>query len=523
MTIHVVFRVDASFQMGYGHVMRCLALAEKLRYYGATCRFVSAKLQGNLISHVRSTGFIVDEIEQFDASDWEKDANATLATIGVDTVDWVIVDHYGLDHNWEAILRTKTTHMMVIDDLADRYHDCDMLLDHNLGRRAEDYSHLIDSRCELLLGPSYALIRDEFMQQRAQRKSFDHTHIKKVLVSLGGADSINATSKVISELENLGSGFDAEITVILGANSPWLDEICKQASKSTLPIEVIVNPQQIGKILSENDIAIGAAGVSALERCCIGLPSLLIVTAPNQRSGAMALHGMGAACCIGGLDTFRNGLRDVLQNRREASYWRSMSARAQEIVDGEGCARAAYLISRTTAYPKRRSLLLLAAKHSSPGYLRPAQVTDLKLIFSWRNHPDIKYFMRSSTLLDWDEHVSWFKRKKANGEHVLLFEIADITLGFVHFKRTNNPDVVEWGFYTAPDAPRGTGRRMCTMAILYIFQHTAPDQIIGNVKHDNLRSQRLHEILGFRRTLLPSGKEKNPNAPLISFSLFRTK
>jgi UDP-2,4-diacetamido-2,4,6-trideoxy-beta-L-altropyranose hydrolase len=523
MKLRVVFRADASIHIGQGHVMRCLALAEQLRQKGAICRFVSAGLPGNLTGTIRSKGFVVEEITPFDQSDWMHDAMASAAALGNDHIDWLVVDHYGLDHQWEGILKGRVARLLVIDDLANRRHDCDFLLDQNPGRLEQDYRSLVDPRCKLLLGPAYALLREEFSKQRTLGKSARDHQIKKLLISLGGTDANNVTAQVISVLESTLVDSITEIKVILSAQAPCLEAVREQARRSSLPIALTVNPELMSELLSDADLAIGAAGVSALERCRVGLPSLLIITAANQRPGALALHALGAAHCLGNLDEFENSLREFFQQELPTEYLEAMSARAREIVDGQGCARIESLMSQTAAKPHKRVSITLDTASTSLGRLRPIVSDDLRLILSWRNHPDIRRHMRNSAVLDWSEHLQWFERKTAAGEPPLLFEIEGIPIGFVQFNATDSSDTVEWGFYVAPDSPKGTGRHLGVAAISHIFHSKKIDHIVGHVMPDNLRSQKFHESLGFQRISPPPHHESSSAILLVSFSLSRSE
>ena len=522
MSLRVVFRVDASIHTGQGHVMRCLALAEQLRQRGALCRFISAAHPGNLISTVRNQGFAVEEIAPLDKSDWIGDAKATAAALGTEPTDWLVADHYGLDYQWEALLKKHTTHLMVIDDLADRCHDCDLLLDQNPGRLAEDYHRLINPHSQLLIGPEFALLRDEFAEQRKQPNPAGFDPVKKILISLGGTDPNNVTTHVLSVLESARIQSVAQITVILSSKAPWLEAVREQARQSSLLIEVIINPEHMSEILSGIDLAIGAAGVSALERCCIGLPSLLIITAENQRPGALALHALGAAHCLGDLDEYENRLRHLLQEPPPAAYWETISARAKELVDGEGCSRVAHIMSQIAAQPLRRSFIAAAVSSSTPGQLRSVLSGDLPMIFAWRNHPDVRRFMRHSSTLNWHEHLAWFKRRQIAGNSPFIFEIDRVPLGFVQFDKTDSEDCIEWGFYVAPDAPKGIGQRLGKAAISHIFKSTSIHRIIGRVLPGNLRSQRFHERLGFHRMPHLARSESKSDAALIGFSLSRS-
>lgn len=310
--MNVVFRVDASLGIGTGHVMRCLTLADALRKDGASCRFVCRPHPGHLIEFIRERGFEVvalaaptSEIWEetgpdhaaWLGTDWRSDALKVLAAIGEEKPDWLIVDHYALDARWERELRGACGKIMVIDDLADRPHDCDLLLDQNLGCAGAHYAALVPQRCELLVGPHNALLRPEFAQLRAasllRRR---HGELQSILVTMGGVDKDNVTGQVLDALAECDLPSDATITVVMGPTAPWLDHVRAAAANMPQPIRVLVNVRDMARLMADTDLAIGAAGTTSWERCCLGVPSLVLAIADNQRPIAEALDAAGVAC-----------------------------------------------------------------------------------------------------------------------------------------------------------------------------------------------------------------------------------
>ncbi|MDN5873135.1 MAG: UDP-2,4-diacetamido-2,4,6-trideoxy-beta-L-altropyranose hydrolase, partial [Sinobacteraceae bacterium] len=205
--MNVVFRADASLEIGTGHVMRCLTLANALRETGASCTFVCRAHEGHLGEHIRACGHalhLLPRVADFSPDDktdpyarWlgstpEQDAEQTQAVLTSDC-DWLVVDHYGLDACWETRLRARARHLLAIDDLANRRHDCELLLDQNLGRDARDYDGLVGDRTQRLIGPRYALLRPEFAQWReislARRRQ---PRLQQLLITMGGVDRDNA-------------------------------------------------------------------------------------------------------------------------------------------------------------------------------------------------------------------------------------------------------------------------------------------------------------------------------------------
>lgn len=315
----VVFRVDASLQIGTGHVMRCLTLANALRESGAQCHFICREHDGNLLDRIKSQGFTATSLpaseEAFQPTpvngerlpvhaawlgcDWRDDADATREVLQSEKPGWLIVDHYALDQAWERALRDDYHKLMVIDDLADRSHCCDLILDQNLGHEAADYAELVPLTCTILIGPKYALLRPEFAKLREYSlRRRQRPTLQQVLVTMGGVDSADATGQVLDVLECCPLPSDSRITVVMGAQAPWLASVREKAAAMPQPCEVRVDVEEMAQLMADSDLAIGAAGSTSWERCCLGLPSILLVLAENQRDIALALNEADAAITL---------------------------------------------------------------------------------------------------------------------------------------------------------------------------------------------------------------------------------
>lgn len=316
----VVLRADASLKIGTGHVMRCLTLADRLRDKGFECEFICREHPGNLIEHIRTKGYRVYALPYEEQKDWvlpsgdiNKNTNALShsdwlgatqecdvaecsAILSIWQPDWLIVDHYALDARWEGALRGCCRRLMVIDDLADRYHLCDVLLDQTFGRIPEDYAFSVPANCILLCGSEYALLRPEFAAlrpyslRRRRRPRLEH-----ILVTMGGVDQCNATQRVLEALKSSDLPADFRVTVVMGISAPWLGDIIQLAEQMPIHTAVKVDVQDMAELMTDSDLAIGAAGTTTWERCCLGLPTIMFVLAENQRYIARALYESGAA------------------------------------------------------------------------------------------------------------------------------------------------------------------------------------------------------------------------------------
>lgn len=361
--MRIAFRADASLQIGIGHVMRCLTLADALRAQGAECHFISRAHPGHLMDAIGRGGFGVmplpAELPPSPASirtvcdaapwhmhagwlgsDWQTDARQTREALGGMRPDWLVVDHYALDQQWETALRPYCRKLMVIDDLADRPHHCELLLDQNLGRHREDYAALVGVQCEVLTGPQYALLRPEFAAlrpyslQRRREPTLGH-----LLISMGGMDLPNATGQVLQALTTCPLPQGCRISVVMGLQAPWLPQVRSHALDMPLPTNVLVDIPDMAQRMADSDLAIGAAGSTSWERCCLGLPTLVVALAENQWPGAHALMHAQAASLLGGVGDIARQLPPAVQAATQGSRLRHMSTAASALTSGQGVAK----------------------------------------------------------------------------------------------------------------------------------------------------------------------------------------
>lgn len=364
--LSVTFRTDASIRIGTGHVMRCLTLADALARAGAECRFVCREHQGHLLDAIRQRGhqavsLPLNRHRQQDAdtaspphaewlgADWAQDASETVEALAGTRPDWLVVDHYALDFHWEATLRQHCRSLIVIDDLADREHDCEVLLDQNLGRESRDYSRLVPARARVLCGARFSLVRPEFMNARPdslERRA--SPALRNILVTMGGIDKDNATGKVLECLSESVLASNAVITVVLGEQAPWLSEIQRQAAAMGRRVEVLSGVSGMAALMARSDLCIGAAGSTSWERCVVGLPAILLTIAENQLDIARALQQAGAAL-VATREDFARVLRSFLATADLHDRLSQMSAAAARVTDGSGAQIVADLLVQMDA------------------------------------------------------------------------------------------------------------------------------------------------------------------------------
>jgi UDP-2,4-diacetamido-2,4,6-trideoxy-beta-L-altropyranose hydrolase len=346
-TKYIVFRVDASSQIGTGHFMRCLTLAAEIKKHGAQIVFISRNLPSNLSDLLKEKGIEcihlsrVDRQSQVDElphSSWlgvnqTQDAQETIKAIGDQLCDWIIVDHYAIDERWEIAVQASCKKIMVIDDLADRQHNCHVLLDQNYYSDMQTrYFGKVPSHCQLLLGPRFALLRDEF---RALRKKIKVRtgEVKKILVFFGGVDADNYTSLAMQALLELKSKL--QVDVVIGAQHPNREQIKRYCISHGFICHV--QTAQMAKLMTEADLGIGAGGTATWERCCLGLTSIVICIAENQKKmisdGAQAGFFYSVESKNNLVDVIRHHIKALIEN---PALIKHISDLGMHVVDGEG-------------------------------------------------------------------------------------------------------------------------------------------------------------------------------------------
>lgn len=357
-SLRVAFRADASLDIGTGHVMRCLTLADALRGRGADCFFLSRLHAGHMVDAVRERGYAVHVLPEGGPApigsaggtahagwlgvDMGTDASQTLAALAGPAPDWLVVDHYALDARWEVRVRTACRRLLVLDDLADRPHACDMLVDQTLHRRAQEYAALTEPGTLLFVGQAYCLLRPDFARLRPASLARRATApVRHLLVTMGGVDKHNATGRTLDALRQAALPADLRITVVMGASAPWLRQVREQAALMPWPTEVRVHVADMAALMAAADIAIGAAGTTAWERCCLGLPTLTWVLADNQLAGAAALQAAGCVELLPLAPELPGDLLSGLHRMREPGRMRAMQEACAGVTDGGGTGRVA--------------------------------------------------------------------------------------------------------------------------------------------------------------------------------------
>jgi UDP-2,4-diacetamido-2,4,6-trideoxy-beta-L-altropyranose hydrolase len=336
----ILFLADAGPQVGGGHVMRCLTLARALTARGAECAFVESRAAAPIL---RRFGWPAQTLLAMAATEGTEGLFAYARQFAeMFQPDLVVIDHYGASDGDEASLRRELRHIVVIDDLAGRAHHCDLLVDPSYGRRPEAYRTLTPSHCRLLTGPAYALVRPEFAsaRQRALSRRAKHGPTARALISLGLTDVGSITERVVEALlPVLG---EMRLDVTLGAAAPSLEPLAA-LSETDRRVRLWIDTDEMASLMADADAAIGAGGSSVWERATVGLPSITLILADNQRDMAERMAEAGLTLALDATTPdFAARLAEAwseLAADRE-QRWR-LAERAAEVCDGQGAERVA--------------------------------------------------------------------------------------------------------------------------------------------------------------------------------------
>jgi UDP-2,4-diacetamido-2,4,6-trideoxy-beta-L-altropyranose hydrolase len=494
----IAFRVDASTQMGTGHLMRCLTLAEALRGRGAQTRFICREHSGHLMPLLRQKAMpttalpapgSVSKTPGEDYAAWlgvtqAEDAAQTIEALDGEKPDWLVVDHYGLDVEWEQRLRPHVGKLMAIDDLANRHHDCDVLLDQNYSAEREcRYLGLVPDACKLLVGPHYALLHPEYAASRRTLRARDG-QVGRVLLFFGGSDPQNMTGMALevlsqAELRHL------EVDVVIGANNRHRKTLEKEAEDR--PQTRIYGPRpHLADLMAQANLAIGAGGATTWERMCVGLPAFVVSIAENQRPACEALAEARLICYAGDVASVSSNRLGqlMIQLVHDAASLAGMSTRNQLTVDGLGAARLVEVL-----YPSNTVALRL----------RPATAEDITLYFNWVNDPEVRNNSTQSATVDWETHKAWFSGKINNKNSCLfVLEAGGLPVGQIRFDREGDEALIDYSIDPIVRG-RGWGRWLVAMGAGMERQFGSL-RLRAEVKNANAASRAVFLRLGFLET-----------------------
>ena len=473
-----VFIFEASADVGGGHAARCIALAGELaRTYDLT---IAANTSASpLLSHAPP-----HKLETWPDAD---PAASVRFQVTEPAFDLAVLDHYRLGAQDEHWLRARAARTLVIDDLADRSHDCDVLLDATPHGGASRYRALVDPACRVLAGADYALLRPEFRRARLRVGAVQAASARqRILVSMGATDPVDATSGVLSAIALLGTAID--VTVVLSGLAPHRAAVADLIESLPFATRLVCDPQSMADLYATHDICIGAPATSALERCCVGLPSLLVETADNQRDLSAALAASGACRVLGRQsivtsETIRAETRALLSDTATRERMRCAGLR---LIDGLGAPRTAANLSAD--FVTRQGAALIG---------RRLRREDSDVLMAWNCEPGTRAFSRTACAPTPEEHATWIDRRLES--RTAVTEIIEESGKPVAIARLDsNAEGLEVSIVVAPDR-RGEG--IGGAAIGYLDRLAGDAPCVAWVHPSNVASRALFHSCGYRNEL----------------------
>jgi UDP-2,4-diacetamido-2,4,6-trideoxy-beta-L-altropyranose hydrolase len=499
--MNVFLRVDSSLSIGSGHIIRCLNLASSLRSLGLNCIFVSKNHNGNIIPKIEINGFetlVINttvETDDYirDEKSWLNGGQSDDAECFITLVkqqncrpDFIIVDHYSLDSEWELLVKKQFpfARLVVVDDLCNRQHYSDVLIDQTFQRDAREYARLNKNNGKILAGTKFALLNPTFSALRELSKA--HKAQVKVpstlLVTMGGVDAQNVTGDVLCCLENGDFPYIDKITVVLGAAYPHQNVIREQIENSKYNVNILTNVNNMAELMSDHDFAIGAMGGTTWERCVMGLPAINVAIADNQLTIAKNLSEIGAIV-LHSDDITESTLHNAL-NQLTTDY-HCQRLLAMDICDGLGLARVT------------QEIVCLPAKDGKNVTLRQATVDDIDFVYQLQCEPKTRQYARDPVIPLYVNHVSWMQKKLKDTKSYFYMIEHDTRCGVIRLDPVEHGNAeLEISIFLT-DACQGKG--IASAAIKRVIMLHNNVSLLATVLPENHASQKLFNSIGLKK------------------------
>ena len=506
--MRVAIRADASRRIGSGHVTRCVTLGQELSRRGAEITFIARQHEPGWYQRVVDAGFDLrllavpsgdrGSLEDGDYAGWlgvdvRQDAAETLEHLEAKEYGLLIVDHYALDARWERQVRPHVGRIMAIDDLADRSHEVDLLLDQNLrSDGGAAYRQLIPGGSHVLTGPGYALLGPSY--RRARGEPLPHPQRGRVLVSLGGASDPHVLSEVVNAVCD-SAGAVTAIDVVDPLHR-WSHDEAGACGRAGVAVQVHgAMPDLVGLML-DAEIAVGAGGATTWERLCLGLPTVAMSVAVNQRQALSELDDIGAAIDVGDVadGAARRCGETVEALLRDRPRWEAMGRYGKLLVDGRGVERVA-------------EALLPAAPQLE---LRDAEDGDAGLFWLWANNPEVRRQSLSQEPIGWSGHLAWFARRlAAPSTWMFVLEADGLPVGQIRFDVSGQEATIDYSL-DACVRGRGWGKVLVERGVARLVARSGGriEEIRAEVRPENTASVRVFEASGFDRGADSSGDDR---------------
>lgn len=489
--IKIAFRVDASLDIGTGHVKRCLSLANALQEQGAQVSFVSRSLDRVSTQSLGAAPCTVHWLPRsqilgsppndseapphaaWAGVSWTQDARETTDVLYAEPPDWLVVDHYAFDVHWhEALRKTLGCRLLVIDDIGDRYLAPDVLLDHNWATdHYAKYASRLSRETHWLTGPRFALLSPGY--RTSPRYRF-HTAVRSIGIFMGGTDPGGISVRLLVACRE--AGFKGTIELVSTSANPHLNALRESCSDDPSSILTLDEPD-LAAFFSRHDLQIGAGGSASWERCCVGPPAIAIAVVTNQLTVVPGLASLGAVR-LATEGTLPAVLCELLDDPAQRQ---ALATQAAKLVDGRGAQRVALHLLHDTLR------------------LRPATLADASLLHLWRNHPSVRAVSVNPGDIAIADHQRWMQRVLTSPDRWLFVaQVGALPIGSVRFDLLEAARF-EVSIYTDPQLQGlGIGSRLLVAGERLMHDNLrTPFIVIAKVAPGNTASKNLFEACGY--------------------------
>lgn len=489
---HLIIRADASTQIGTGHLMRCLALAQAWKDTGGKVAFITVCQSEGLLQRLREEEFDIYPLTHPypDSDDW----NYTRDILAANPTAWVVLDGYHFDEVYQQRVKESRHDLLVIDDMAHlKHYYADIVLNQNLHAPQLHYSG--EPYTRLLLGTRYVLLRREFLSWKDWRRDIPEV-AKRILVTLGGSDPENYTLKVTQALQKVEVP-GLEVTIIVGASNPHTDILEAGVRQSHFPVSLICDTKNMPELMVKVDVVVCGAGTTTWELAFLGTPIIALILSDNQRLVAEQIEAIGLGKALTGKEISSTELliKEITLLIKDAEFRRRAAAKGRQLVDGQGPQRVLAALKEANR-PRLR--------------LRPAAAEDCRQVWEWANDPVVRAASFSSEPIPWEDHVKWFETKLHSPGCFFNIVLDDkgIPVGHVRFEVVGSEAEINMSVGSRFRG-KGYGAEAIQIASELMLKKVGVSRLCANIKQYNVASIRAFKRAGYRqaRTELVKGHE----------------
>ena len=476
--MRLLIRADASPRIGVGHVMRCLALGQAWQETGGQVTFLTTPEAPAILRRLQEEGMAVSPLTALPGS--AQDATQALDLAHKLGAEWMVVDGYHFGAEYQRHLHESGLGILFIDDEGrGEHYYADLVLNQNIHAHAGLYEAR-EPQTRLLLGPRFALLRREFWPWRGWRRQSPEV-ARKILVTLGGGDPDNVTGKVVQALGQVKvAGLEA--VVIAGGANPYFQQLEKAVGSLPFPARLEKNVTNMPDLMAWADMAITGGGSTCWETAFMGLPSLVIILAENQRAVAEGLAVAGVAINLRWQEklapaNLAAALQRLLLDRTGRS---EMTRRGQALLDGEGSARVLmHLLDRSIR-------------------IRPVRATDCRMVWEWANDPEARAVSFSTTPISWESHEPWFQARLKDPLYrfYIALDADDVPVGQVRFSLQGEEATISVSVGKGYRS-QGYGPILIHLGCDQVFAETSVKLVHAYIKPDNPPSLKVFLKAGF--------------------------